>query len=185
MTATRSHAIFQRAFSSLCAQIRQCCLQKLLFDSTCLIFSTPLKRSRERASTKLNCKCFTHFQSFALRWESRIRNISHTHHTGIHCFGGLFDKPKARQFKVQILLIGNFRPPHFSEADFATLSCTPGREEAHLWIVYMYVKRLTSHQVGTLWQVHGKISKAITNFLDKDIAHSLLEICLYYCLQTV
>lgn len=136
MAATRSHTIFQRAFSSLCAHIRQCCLQKLSFDSTCLIFSTPLKHfsehflsSGEKARTNY-CKCFPHFQSFALRWESRIRNISHTHHTGIHCFGAC---------------LTNLSPPDFSEADLAVLSCTPGREEAHLWIAYIYVKH--SHPI--------------------------------------
>lgn len=130
-------------------------------------FSKFWRKSQNKTN---NCKCFTHFQSFALRWESRITNISHTHHTGIHCFGAC---------------LTNLSPPDFSEADLAVLSCKPGRG-AHLWIAYISVKRLTSHQMGTLWQVHGKMSKAITNnFLDKDIAHSLLEICVYYCLQTV
>lgn len=139
MATTWSHAIFQRAFSSLmCTNQTMLPSETLtwqhmpdLFNSSQTLLWRFSKFCRKSQYKTINCKCFTHFQTFRVRWESKIRNISHMHHTGIHCFGALFDKPKARHFKVQILLIWNFRPPHFSEADFTILSCTPGRGEAH------------------------------------------------------
>lgn len=133
-------------------------------------FSKFWRKSQYKTS---NCKCSP------LKWESRIRNISHTYHIGNHCFGGLFDKHKARKFTVQILLIWNSSPPHFSEADLAILSCTPGRQEAYGLLIFTLKD---SHPIK--WELcdrrMGRCLEAITtNFLDMDILNSLLEICLY------
>lgn len=137
------HPIFQRAFRSLVhksdnATFRNSYLTAhawsfQILSNTLWRFSKFWRKSQYKTS---NCKCFTHFQSFPLEWESRIRNISHTDPIGIHCFGGLLDKHKARKFTVQILLILNSSPPHFSEADLAILSCTPGRQEAYGLLVF-------------------------------------------------
>jgi len=68
------------------AQTRQRSLQKLLFDGTRLIFSTPLKHSSEdfissgeKPSTKIIVVNASHFHSFPLKWKNEFSNISHMH----------------------------------------------------------------------------------------------------------
>lgn len=93
--------------------------------------------SGEKASTKLVTVNASHIFR-ASHWSGRAG--LETFHTQIPLVStalvAYLTNIKARKFTVQILLILNSSPPHFSEADLAILSCTPGRQEAYGLLVF-------------------------------------------------